>query len=313
MEPIMLSIMVPTYNQEEYIEQALDSILMQKTKYSYEVIVGEDVSTDNTRAVLKEYEKKHPGKLNVIYREKNLHKEFIDNFVDLSYRCKGKYMITLEGDDFWTDEYKIEKQIDFLESHPDYMAVAHNCMVVDENGNPKEVQYPDCKSKNYSLLHFVWGIFPGQTTTVMHRNYITQEIFDKTILEKKLEPGDRILNFALATNGKVHCIQETMSAYRHVTTPGSTSYSANYKYDFLRDENYWREILSFAKAQDNKKGVLVAETMYFRNLLLGIKKKQLTPDEMKKYMVNVENKLSTILIYICRLVYLVFRKKNVIR
>lgn len=312
-ESVMLSIIVPTYNHEKYIIKALDSILMQKTKYSYEVLVGEDASTDNTRTVLKAYEEKHPGKIQVFYREKNMQTEKYNNCTDLNLRSKGKYMVILEGDDYWTDEYKIEKQIDFLESHPEYTAVSHNCVVVDENNNPKEVRYPECKSKEYSLMHYVCGIFPGQSTTVMHRNFVTQNVFDKTILEKKLMPGDKILTFALATNGKVHCMQEVMSAYRHVTVAGSTSYSAKYKYDFIRDEYYWGELLQFARAQENEWGKRIMETMYFRNLLIGIKKKQLTGKEMKKYMPNIEHLGSTIVIYMCRLVYLVFRKRDVIR
>mgnify|MGYP004538349555 CR=1 FL=1 len=156
----MLSVYVPTYNHEKYITRALDSILMQKTEYSYEVLVGEDVSTDSTRAVLKEYEKAHPGKLTVFYREKNMNDMPIWNSLDLKMRARGKYMIALEGDDFWTDDRKLQKQIDFLESHPEYIAVAHNCVVVGADSEPNGEAYPECKDAEYTFAHFLSALCP---------------------------------------------------------------------------------------------------------------------------------------------------------
>ena len=100
---VILTVYVPTYNHENYITKALDSILMQKTKYNFEVLVGEDCSTDSTRAVLKDYESKHPGKFNIFYREKNMYGSSPNNALDLKLRSRGKYIICLEGDDFLTD------------------------------------------------------------------------------------------------------------------------------------------------------------------------------------------------------------------
>ena len=99
-----LSIYVATYNHEKYITKALDSVFMQKTKYSFEVLVGEDCSTDNTRLVLKEYEKKNYNNLTIYYRQKNMSNMDISNAMDLIMRCRGKYLIALEGDDYWIDE-----------------------------------------------------------------------------------------------------------------------------------------------------------------------------------------------------------------
>lgn len=147
----MLSIYVATYNHENYIEKALDSIFMQVTDYSYEVLVGEDCSTDNTRKVLKRYENQHldlveKGILKIFYRDHNMYREKPNNVTDLIYRCSGKYIIALEGDDFWTDKNKIQTQIEFLENNDDYIAVAHECIVVDKNSNLLQEVYPDRKS-----------------------------------------------------------------------------------------------------------------------------------------------------------------------
>ena len=237
MNEITLSILVPTYNQERYIETALNSILSQKIKYTYEILVGEDLSTDNTREILKKYEKEHPNTLEVYYRDINLgtSNSRLDNHMDLYNRAQGKYVIFLEGDDYWTDENKLELQIDFLEKNPEYIAVAHNCMVVDENGKIRKETYPECKDTEYTLKHYINNILPGQLATVMMRNIYKIKNFPTNMWEKRLVPGDRIFYFTLLANGKVYCFQRIMSAYRYVTVGGS-SYSANIKYNFHYDE-----------------------------------------------------------------------------
>lgn len=274
---IMLSITVPTYGQERYISQALDSILMQKTQYSFEVLVGEDASPDNTRKILKDYEKKYPGFFTMIYRDENMKGK---NSYDLMCRARGKYLITLEGDDFWTDENKLEKQISFLESHPEYMAVAHNCVVVDENSNPNGERYHECKSEEYTLEHFFYDIMPGQLATVMQRNYMRDDLFDTSILNKGLVPGDRLIYFALVCNGKVHCIQETMSAYRHITTHG-TSFSASYRFNFEREENWYKELINYARRLNNEQAVRIAEACYGHWLFMSLKRKNISFSQFK--------------------------------
>lgn len=292
----MLSIYVPTYNHENFIEQALDSILMQKTKYSYEVLVGEDCSTDGTREILMEYEKKYPGKFQMYYREKNMYGQVPNNANDLKNRCNGKYIIALEGDDYWTDEYKIEKQISFLEEHSEYLGVAHNCVVVDENSNQKDEQYPECKDEEYTIKHFVSEIMPGQLTTLMYRNFLKYDIIDMSLFKKGLKPGDRLIYFALVLNGRVKCVQEVMSAYRHIQEGGS-SYSANYKYDFIAAEKLNLGMIEYAKTIESKEGIKYAQMLYFRNLMNGLSSKRYGVKEFINYMKNINNKASTVLLY----------------
>lgn len=299
MSELMVSVIIPTYNHERYIVQAINSVLMQKTQYSYEVLVGEDKSTDNTRMVLKRFEKTHPGMITVFYREHNMHTEKYSNAADLRRRAKGKYLIVLEGDDFWVSENKLEKQVTFLECNPDYVAVAHNCSVVGENGLEINEKYPCCKEEEYTIKHFLKGIYPGQLTTLMCRNYMRYDFFDTTILEKHLIPGDKLLFFALVTNGKVKCIQESMSAYRHVRKQGS-SYSANYKYDFIKDEHWYYELLLFARKQ--KKGIEYAEALYIGCLIHGMKKRSITYHDFKKYMRNVNKKCKPMFLFLSRMI-----------
>src|SRR6266478_2690508 len=121
-----VSVLMTTYNQEAFIAQAIDSILMQEVGFDYEIIVGEDASSDRTREIVLEFQKRHPNQIRVLLRDP------IDaerdraagvggkrGFVNGLQACQGKYIALLDGDDYWTDIHKLQKQVDFLESHPD--------------------------------------------------------------------------------------------------------------------------------------------------------------------------------------------------
>lgn len=303
----VLSIYVPVYNHEKYIEKALDSILMQKTRYSYEVLVGEDCSTDNTRKILKAYEAAHPGKLQVFYRERNTYQYGpIPNVTDLKMRMRGKYVIGLEGDDYWTDPNKIETQIRFLEEHPDFIAVAHNCVVVDENSNPRSEVYPECLDGEYTLDHIRRGIMPGQLTTIMYRNVYKGAPPD-SFLYKPLIVGDWKIAFYLVLHGKVQCIQKKMSAYRYVTTSGS-SFSATYKSSFFPEEQFNRAMLEYAKERNDAEAIMCAEFYYFCNLTRGLRRREISIKETIHYFKIIDDKQEVIQQYI------LFRiKKHILR
>lgn len=290
MEEIILSVLVPTYNHENYIEQALEGIIFQKTSYKYEVLVGDDVSSDNTRNILKKYEEKYPQKIQVIYREHNLScsNEKLDNHMDLYHRARGKYVIFLEGDDYWIDLYKLDQQIRFLEEHEEYIAVAHNCVVVDQFGNQKQEIYPECREEEYTISHYEKGILPGQLATLMMRNIYKLPDFRTEMWEKRLVPGDRIYCFTLLSKGQIYCMQKAMSAYRHVTSGGS-SYSANVKYDFYYDEYWHRELYAFAVETQKEKFVRCAGVLYLDCIAKGIKHKTIAIREIKAYLKKLPN------------------------
>lgn len=260
--PVMLSICIPTYNHEKYIRQALESVFMQKTQYTYEILVGEDKSTDNTRAVLEEIEKEQHPELKVFYREKNLHESDTRNSIDLMNKAVGKYLIFLEGDDYWIDDYKIENQISFLENHYDYIAVAHNCVVVDEDSRITDEQYQECKETEYTFSHYACEILPGQTATIMMRNFKYFPGIDLSFLNSKSMPGDRKEDFTFLCYGKVYCIQKRMSAYRHVINSGS-SWSATYQYDYSKIRDFYLEQREYSKKNQFKKAYIISDYMLY--------------------------------------------------
>lgn len=308
MEEVMISICVPTYGHEKYIRRALDSILMQETQYSFEVLIGEDASPDRTKEILYEYENKYPGFFTVFYRDHNMNKEDVWNALDLRNRAKGKYIVTLEGDDYWIDSRKIEKQVSFLEAHPEYLGVAHNCVVVDENSMPNGEVYPECKEHEYSFKHFIANIFPGQLTTLVYRNKCDR--YESYILNQRVFVGDRPLFFALISSGRVYCIQETMSAYRHVVKEG-TSFSATVSYNFEKHANLYRQMIIHAKKTGNKKAIHCAEALFTASFFTAIRRKSIGFKECLKCIQEVSNFPIALVYLMKRSIYRKrFKRKN---
>lgn len=122
MEPLV-SIVCITYNHEPYLRQALDSFLMQKTSFAYEIVLAEDCSTDGTRKICEEYAAEHPDIIHYIWSDNNV--GAVENEARAIRAAKGKYIALCEGDDYWTDENKLQKQADFMESHPEYSVTFH--------------------------------------------------------------------------------------------------------------------------------------------------------------------------------------------
>ncbi len=269
----LVSIIVTTYGHENYIKKALDSILMQKVNFKYEVLVGEDCSPDNTRNILKDYEKKHPEKFIMVYREQNIGAR--KNSQDLFKRARGKYLATLEGDDYWTCDKKLQKQVDFLEKYPDVIATAHRVKVVDKVGADINKHYPECKDNWYTLKHFKNGILPGHTSSIVRRNIYKDKIYNTDVMQKLSSqmPGDRVAAFLLATYGKIYCFQQVMSAYRYVVDCG-TSFSAMQRK--MRMDNpmsriiYYKTIMEHSHSFiDNKEAIETIESIYLWQTVVG--------------------------------------------
>ncbi len=122
-----------TYNHEKFIAQAIEGVMMQKTNFDYKLIIGEDCSTDKTREICIEYQNKFPDKIQLILNEQNI--GMLPNFIDVLQNAKGKYIAILEGDDYWTDPYKLQKQVDFLEANPEYVLCHHDAVFLYEENS----------------------------------------------------------------------------------------------------------------------------------------------------------------------------------
>lgn len=222
---IMVTVVCPTYNQGKYLRQGLDSILMQRTNFRYEVLIGEDCSPDNTNEILKEYEESHGDVIQVFHREQNLKQS--KNVYDLFMRSKGKYIIILDLDDYWTDDCKLQKQVDFLETHPEYIGVSHDYMLVDSAGNEIIREGRTIKQflgKEFSLNDFLEEGFVYQTGTFCYRN-IWLEDKDWSILYKSDRTVvDLTINSILLLRQNIFILPESMSVYRDIVNDAALNY-----------------------------------------------------------------------------------------
>ncbi len=215
-ERIKVSVICVTYNHEKYIRQALDSIVNQKTDFNFEILVGEDCSTDSTRDILREYEIKYPDLFRMYYRDKNLGATL--NEYELFMDAKGDYIAALELDDIWTDDDKLQKQFDFLENNREYIGVAHDFDIIDKDGNViDDDDNKDIKSflgKAFTLQDFLDNGFVFQTGTHFYRN-IYKDGKDYTIIytADRLIRDKTVLSLLL-DRGDFYILPEKMSAYR---------------------------------------------------------------------------------------------------
>ncbi len=213
-----VSVVLITYNHEKYIAQALDSVLVQETDFEYEIIIGEDESEDKTREIVLSYKNKYPEKISVILNSRR-DVIYIDgkpsgrfNLMNTLRNAGGKYISLLEGDDYWTDKNKLQKQYDFLKNNSDYVICAHTAEFVDESGKSLERYWKPPLDKEYYTKEdlFLYCNFIA-TASVLFVNNLFED-FPEWFENFKV--GDWSLHVINASYGKIKFMDEVMSAYR---------------------------------------------------------------------------------------------------
>lgn len=189
----VVSIHMTTYNHERYIRRAIDGVMMQKTDFEYELVIGEDASTDRTREVCFEYQKKYPDKIRVLWWHENLRQNphpAGGNGRRVMFRCRGKYIAFCEGDDYWTDPEKLQKQVEYMEGHPGCGVCFHERMKCDETGAVlPDTGLPDEMKRPLTWEEIAEWKFPcPPTCTVMYRK---DALMDRPRWMNKLFFGDR--------------------------------------------------------------------------------------------------------------------------
>ena len=229
MEP-KLSVVFITYNHEPFIKEALDSVLMQEVDFPYEIVVGEDCSTDCTRDILREYDREHPGLFKLLFRDKNLGAP-TRNVYETAMACRGEYLAFLEGDDYWTVPYKLQRQVDFLDSHPEYMGTTAGLKIINERGElshhaAKEALYN--WSGDYSFEDYKKaGPWPGQTASNVCRNFFHNGKLDYSILYRAHDfIDDGIIFLFILLQGKIFRFDEVMTAHRVIEKKGGESWTS---------------------------------------------------------------------------------------
>lgn len=243
MDPL-LSVCVITYNHEKFIRKCLDGIMMQKTNFPFEVVVGEDCSTDGTRAIIREFAEHFPEEIKPVFHTANV--GGARNGYEFCYPLlKGKYIAICEGDDYWIDPYKLQKQVTFLEQHPDHSFCFHKVANVDGQGRLLKVDQHSGITVNYKAADIFHISIP--TLSVVFRKCfeeIPEEIY-------QVESGDAFLFGLLARHGKAADLDFLGAHYR--THPGGVFSSRGLVNRYLQCIHTRRVMQEAACFEDDEK------------------------------------------------------------
>lgn len=201
-----VSVCVVTYNHEQFLGEALDSIIQQELDYPIEIEIGEDRSTDKTLKICQEYKGKYPHIVNLHVNETNLGYNW--NFYRTLERCNGDFIAVLDGDDFWTDINKLKKQVEFLEENPEYSLCFSKYYVSNENSELIDITG---FSGHFKLNDVLNGKCPGTRTVVFRK-----EFFPSTLPKEfdDISYADHILFALIAQLGPIFGFDEPLAAYR---------------------------------------------------------------------------------------------------
>ena len=204
----LVSVHMITYNHAKFIRQAIEGALNQNTSFPFEIVIGEDCSTDGTKEIVHDYQQRYPEIINITTSKKNVGVNA--NFIRTLNACKGKYVALCEGDDYWTDPQKLQKQVDFLENNPDFVICCHDVKVIYEN---VEEIWPFSTSNLNNIFSF---------NDVLKRHFIPTNslVFKNGIVKKYPVDISGIISFdilhelLLTLNGRGYYFFEQMAVKR---------------------------------------------------------------------------------------------------
>lgn len=210
---ILVSVYMLTFNHEKYIRKAIDSVLMQKVNFEYELVIGDDASTDGTKKIIQEYARKYPNTIRAYCRTKNI--GALNNSISIKHKCRGKYLACLEGDDYWNIDNKLQLQVDFLESHPEFILCYTDVKLITD----VPLKYPFIKRDVINLEHLLNngnGILAVPSPTIVFRNIYKENPKLFNYYKNMKIVGDRLQHTLLIQRGKFKYIPIESATYRYI-------------------------------------------------------------------------------------------------
>ena len=210
--PLMVTIRCITYNHEPYIRQCLEGFVMQKTNFRYEAIVHDDASTDGTSDIIREYAEKYPDIIKPIYETENQYSKrdgSLSRIMD--EHTHGKYVALCEGDDYWIDPLKLQKQVDFLETHPGFTMCGTNGLIVWDMGENRPSYFNKIFSSKELLAHDIIGKWAMPTASLLYKREIKDNYPEWS---NKIYSGDQTLILVALYRGGVFCLSDLTCIYR---------------------------------------------------------------------------------------------------
>lgn len=292
---ILVSVTCTTFNHEKFIAKAIESFLMQITNFPYEILIGEDCSTDQTRSIVDEYVKKHPDKIRLITSENNVGAR--KNSIRLVNASSGKYIAECEGDDYWTDPYKLQRQVDYMEANPDCSMCFHSAQIVHESEKPTGRGIRPYKKNQISPIQDIilggGGFCP--TPSLFYRRALMQNPPDYYL---SAPVGDYPMQMYLASEGSVYYMDKCMCAYR-IGVDGSWTHRISFGKDIRQkiaevNEGIIQLLDGFNQSTNGnfeKEVEKVREKLTFELLLLTRNKKEQRKFQFKKYNLLTKAKI----------------------
>lgn len=280
---VKVSVLVMTYNHAKFIHRALESILMQQVNFNYEILISEDCSTDGTREIVKEYHQKYPDKIRLLLSPTNMHSNAV--VVRGINDARGEYIALLDGDDYWINSNKLQRQVDFLDNHPDCTLCFHNAQVVYEDNSKEPWYWTPANQKEFSTLEDIWlGNFIATCSTMFRRGVFgaVPDWYDSFF-----PITDWPLHILNAEHGNIGYINELMGVYRYHNQGLYSPFSQfeklektlkfyrkinadlNYKYDKIINIAIAKYFYEWAEEYE-KKGELEQAKACFKTYLTGI-------------------------------------------
>lgn len=229
-----VSVIILSYNQQNFIEKAIRGVFMQKINFPVELIICDDCSPDKTDEVIRKITPDAPQNITVKYFSHPKNLGSTPNFYFALKQVTGKYLAFCEGDDYWFDDNKLQLQYDFLESHPDYSMCFHNVINISPDPKINNTPFSKIENRDYSVLEIYNNWLVHTTSVFMKTETLQNDAVQKTLIRPDLLYFDTILYMANSINGKIRGLTESMTAYRRHEV--GLSHGINYERDLRHNQ-----------------------------------------------------------------------------
>ncbi|RCW27027.1 glycosyltransferase [Marinilabilia salmonicolor] len=282
-ETPLVSVCMITYNHEPYIAEAIEGVLMQKADFPFKLIIGEDHSTDNTRAICEDYAAKYPNIIELLPR-KEYNLGMMPNFIRTLNACTGKYIALCEGDDYWTDFLKLQNQISFLEKNSPYSICHHRYRIISTNTNSIETLSP-LMSEDSNLIGLLSDHKIGTLSCVFRNNLKNYNWL------KEFPIGDFPLHLFNSINGKIKYFSANMATYR-IHENGNWNNKNKIDKIITAIETLNKSLFFFDLNQDAKKNLNSSLAKHYTQLALKLLEKNKidnVSEILKKAIIHNQN------------------------
>lgn len=252
----MVSVVMITYGQEEFIKEAIEGVLLQRANFSIELIIANDCSPDKTDEIVNELIISNETNIEIVYKKHETNIGMMPNFTFALNQAQGKYIALCEGDDFWNDPHKLQKQVDFLENNPEYVLCFHKVKILKPNGELVDDFLTKVPKKYQTLIDLAGFGNYIHTPSVVFKNVIKE--FPEEFISSPI--GDFFIYLLLAEHGKLHYSEENMAVYRY----GVGVHSTKSKLKMAKISNlFFINYLSYSKNKDVNKVIFEKQLMSY--------------------------------------------------